>query len=131
MGSRRVWNSLLANSDLAPRGYAATLLSLLQHMACSRAWGLSVFYAELKQGNCGVRNVFCPAVHFPEERRPRTKSSCAEAVLCDMPKSRAVMALLCAQRVTGMGKRKAQSLLLSLTKRSALMFVRFVALEVH
>lgn len=79
-----------------------------------------VFYAELKQGNRGVRNVSCPAVRFPEERRPRTKSSCAEAVLCDMPKSRAAMVLLCAQRVPGIGKRKAQSLLLSLTKLSAL-----------
>lgn len=78
-----------------------------------------------------MRNVSCPAVHFPEERRPRTKSSCAEAVLCDMPKSRSAMVLLCAQRVTGMGKRKAQSLFLSLIKCSALMFVRFIALEVH
>jgi len=69
---------------------------------CCSIWpvvepGASVFYADLKQGNRGVRNVSCPAVHFPEERWPRTKSSCAEAVLCDMPKSRAAMFLLCAQ----------------------------------
>lgn len=101
---------------------------------CCSIWpvvepGASVFYAELKQGNSGVRNASRPAVYFPEERRSRTKSSCAEAVLCDMPKSRAAMILLCSQRVTGTGERKAQSLLL--TKRSAFMFVRFVALEVH
>jgi len=99
-------------------------------MACSTAWGFSVFYADLKQGNCGVRNASCPAVHFPEERRPRTKSSCAEPVLCNMPKSKAAMVLLRAWRVTVMGKRKAQSFLLSLTKHSAPMFVGLVALKV-
>lgn len=92
---------------------------MLQHMACSRAGGLSVFYADLKQANRGVRNISCPAVHSSEERWPRTRSSCAVAVLCDMPKDGAVMVLLCAHRVTGMGKREAQSLLSSLTKRRA------------
>lgn len=66
-------------------------------MVCGAAWGFSVFHAELKQGNCGVRNVSCPAVHFPEERWSGTKSSCAEAVLCDRPKSKAAMVLLYAE----------------------------------
>lgn len=41
------------------------------------------------------------------------------------------MVLLCARRVTGMGKREVQSLRRSLTKHSTLMFVGFVALEAH
>lgn len=87
-------------------------------MACRRAWGLSAFYADLNQGNRGGSNISCPAVLSSEERWPRTKCSCAVAVLCDMPKDGAVM-MLRTQRVRGMGKRKAQSLLSTLTNPRA------------
>lgn len=93
MGSRRAWNSLLVNSDLAARSYAATLLSLLQHMACSRAQDLSVFYAELKQGNHGVRNV--SALLCTSLRRGSLEQSPAVQKLCHAACQKAELRWFC------------------------------------